>query len=439
MTTKPLPWHQRCHVKGILSFTVLGVVAFIFVLCLLQGGQSAIFASSFAPFSRGMAHRGTYPVAAHRHRSTGHVLSEVKIFTALPGDQTSFTPFAAFNTTQQLATPANMSVESLYGPAKHQKTPLVDPMSKHLTFKNTVIIHGKHRTGSTFTSEFLRNHEEVFYMFEPFNLVGFQEWLLEGSQYLKELLQCNFRRMRTTDNPSWLSFVFCHPDKHGPYKKICSNPARLSVGEQMCRQHSHLAVKLIRMERIEYLYPFMQAGAKVVHLVRDPRGVMSSRLQYDKSYQRIETLYSRASEYCSYILHDTFFVNQKQQTVNISGSYILLRYEDAVYQTRRQVEVLYEFLGFAPDDNVENLVRRTEKLSGIVPHLPLKESPLGTVRNNPKKVPEKWRKHLSFLQVSVIQKACRQVMDIFGYRLLHSEKQLRDLEWSVVTPAMQRR
>ena len=286
---------------------------------------------------------------------------------------------------------------------------------------NSIIIHAKVRTGSTYTSEFFHRHQSVFYIFEPLQYVHFDEVFRNGTNTVKRILTCEFSAVQMRGilqyQNTWWRDRFCHI---GGYK-VCQK-FTISKAETACRNSRFIVAKVILFRKIQYLQPLVNEGSRVIMLIRDPRGLINSyRLTSSSRYPKGKGFeFNDASWYCNTMLQDLDYIRSKRSDPR---SYRIIRYEDLAVQPVKEAHALYNYIGISPDDH---LLKWAE---GVMKgHKNVKENDLGTVRNNATDAAQRWRKTLNIDLVLQIQEACDKFMEMFGYTKVFTEMELHDYE-----------
>lgn len=158
-----------------------------------------------------------------------------------------------------------------------------------------LIIYTRYRSGSSFTSEFFGQHPYVFFTFEPLIFLGQDpKWDLDG--YLGRILNCSFtdilnelgKRQGESDMVDfWLRRVFCYDFYKKPaFEGNCYMEDMVASMQEICSGHPYVVTKIIRLSSLRSLVGLMKEGFKVLHLVRDPRGIINSRLQVEETKKK---------------------------------------------------------------------------------------------------------------------------------------------------------
>ena len=290
---------------------------------------------------------------------------------------------------------------------------------------NKMIIYGKYRTGSTFTSEFFFQHEDISYIFEPLRVRRGEGPVTDGQRILWDMFNCHFRTHSVQRiMKSWLDRnVFCQITNQFP-GCIHGQTYPIDKAEKHCKQtHTHV-IKVIRIASLSQLQSFLKQGVKVLHLIRDPRGVMNSRFRIQK--QQYANFTHHAAKYCDTAVTDMKYIREQERSnpTLIRQMYQVVRYEDLAADPIKGMRSLYKFMDVSPDENVRKWAKSQAtpaKTTGGQ-----KENVYQTWRRNPKATSTKWRDSIKYSSVLQIQKVCEEFFSNFGYHAVKSEKELRN-------------
>ena len=195
----------------------------------------------------------------------------------------------------------------------------------------------------------------------------------------------------------------------------------------LCPRYKIKAAKVIRTKSIEDIpKSLLDQGLKVVYLVRDPRGMISSRKSISsKSYDN-ET---KLSNVCK---SQRLFLEQ-QTAFEKKYPMLVVRYEDFALNPILVAQKIYDYLDISFPESVKNEL--LEITSGNVDHKKFRSKSellevsdhsyrYGTVRNS-KKVVYKWKDNLKWEEVKVVQSACKDTMEEFGYKIFDENEYSR--------------
>ncbi|KAL5258743.1 hypothetical protein ACHWQZ_G009258 [Mnemiopsis leidyi] len=179
-------------------------------------------------------------------------------------------------------------------------------VSSHVTDgkkKLFVLIVAGFRTGSTLLGQFFNQNDKIFYIFEPLhqNILWGHRPEIPGSTsstplpdlqllYLHHLLDsCSI--FSYTEFRRQMSKVSCGTEEENQARygsRECGElPPNFMSG--LCREHDIIVLKTIRIRDLRVLQNVLKVGGhdvKVIHLLRDPRGVINSRKRFSHFYLR---------------------------------------------------------------------------------------------------------------------------------------------------------
>lgn len=330
----------------------------------------------------------------------------------------------------------------------------VEAVNHEGSLSRDVILYAKQRSGSTFASSFFVQHQEFFYIFEPLNQLTLEGILKEGADLLRRVLSCDFSRIRDfgrAGRKSWIRHVFCQLTKQ---TRTCGKDFK--VDSEDCSAKPRQMTKIITLRRVKYLESLVRDGVKVVMLVRDPRGVISSRNVLGRDVPKWEgDTYDQADVYCQDWLTDLAYMRARRQKdpEGTDSSFYFVRYEDLASKPMEQMERLYNFLGVTPDESLRTYVQSLQiKATGVASHVEqtelrhnvsqsaIKYKTLSAVaKDNSTSRSQHWRDDLILSQVRAIQAACKSYMTEFGYVPVKTAAQLADKNRMLLTSYDQQR
>ncbi|XP_053283527.1 carbohydrate sulfotransferase 1 [Pleuronectes platessa] len=349
-----------------------------------------------------------------------------------------------------------------------------------------ILILATTRSGSSFVGQLFNQHPEVFYLFEPLfhvqsallprlvqsrNLAERRVMMGAATDLLRSLYHChlisleNYIRPRPSNHStdklfrrgasrSLCSPPVCEvplgPDEQslvltdeGECGKRCG-PLNVSLAADACRGKRHIAIKTVRIPQISDLRALIEdprLNLKVVQLVRDPRGILASRVETFRDTYRLWRLWratgrrphnldlGQIKTVCEDFLRSLSMGLAKPAWLR--GRYMLLRYEDIARFPVQKTRELYSFLGMVLDQSVEDwIINNTRGSSDLS-----SRHKFTTVRDSAANA-ENWRLKLSFDMVVYTQTVCQPVLDILGYKKVFHPKELRNFSHSLVEDRM---
>ena len=319
--------------------------------------------------------------------------------------------------------------------------------SVHTKKRLRILLVTNYRSGSSFVGELLKNHEDMFYSFEPLYLANppnnklrvtkrVKKCYNDTASYLEDLLfKCNMTALehdsrlllQSTERKKWIHLSFPGSDT-------------FHQAHNECPRKRHTAAKVIRQSLLKDVIPrFTDKGAIVLYLIRDPRGITSSRIKINLSRFRSYKTHSQEALYIQNIgnLCDNLSENLEYlKSHTLDGDFkwkdnvVVLRYEDFAYNPMQMTQRLYNFLGIDLSPSVAAFIERST-------HVDRKGggSPYG-VRRDSAKTAENWRTYLSFSYVDKVQSVCRRTLEDFGYANVTSDS-IKVIDRSVLMPMPQ--
>ncbi|CAK8686137.1 unnamed protein product [Clavelina lepadiformis] len=255
--------------------------------------------------------------------------------------------------------------------------------------KKGLIIVTNHRSGSTFLGQFFNQRSDVFYIFEP--LVTFDEKCSysekKKTRHLHDLLKCKIRDQplvfadagRPIDQEKikglgqkCIPNNFCFREKS---KALCAGqfcttgnnvtcsrcgPVNSAMASSKCAESSLVVIKVIRLCHVNNLKSILEDSnidVKVIHLMRDPRGVLSSRLRVQEGTSRM-TLQG-VVKMCDRNLENVKFA--RGQPDWLRNKYKIIRYEDICQFPLKFAEKIYKFVGLGMTSTMKRWIYANTK------------------------------------------------------------------------------
>ncbi|XP_059917075.1 carbohydrate sulfotransferase 6 [Gadus macrocephalus] len=332
-----------------------------------------------------------------------------------------------------------------------------------------VLLVSSWRSGSSFLGQVFSQHPSVFYLMEP----AWHVWS-QLSNYGRRKLKMAVRDLVHSVFQCDLSAVEAYlPEQHNvsslfmwsQSRALCTPPAcalaardRLSDpnecqkkcdarglrgAEAACRSYSHVVLKEVRFFELESLYPLLRDPSldlRIVHLVRDPRAVMSSREKKAAAFYtdsgivldhakvpdqqlQLEVM----QEVCRSHVRIHEQATQKPPDF-LRGRYKMVRYEDIVRNTLVEVNDLYKFVG------LEMTTRVGEWIYKVTHGKDSKGGIFEIISQNATYLSQAWRATLDHSKVVRIQELCKGAMSLLGYRIVNSVQEQKGVSVDPVSP-----
>ncbi|XP_073941739.1 carbohydrate sulfotransferase 4-like [Choristoneura fumiferana] len=297
------------------------------------------------------------------------------------------------------------------------------------------IIISTWRSGTTFLGDILNAIPGNFYHYEP--LLKYEIIQIRGQPHadkamstIKGMLNCNFNGMEDYfeyGKTHW--HQFSHNIRlwdHCKYKKdLCLDADFTS---RFCKLFPFQSMKIVRL-RLNLIRDILEdneLNVKVVLLIRDPRGVMQSRQHRDFCQPAPDCW--QPELLCADMISD--YVAAGRLLQKFPDRLMALRYEELALDPNSTTHQLFKFLGLSMQSSVSEFLHS---------HTNLEVAGVSSTFRISRDVPFRWRNVLDFDYVEEIQMACKEAMDLWGYRRAHNathmtSKEFHPLEKYVITP-----
>ncbi|XP_021392596.1 carbohydrate sulfotransferase 2 [Lonchura striata] len=344
------------------------------------------------------------------------------------------------------------------------------------------------RSGSSFFGELFNQNPEVFFLYEPVwhvwqKLYPGDAVSLQGAarDMLSSLYRCDlsvFQLYSTAGagkNLTTLGIfgaatnkVICSSPLCPAYRKevvgmvddrVCKKcpPQRLSRFQEECHKYHTLVIKGVRVFDLAVLAPLMRdptLDLKVIHLVRDPRAVASSRIKSRHGLIResLQVVRSRdphihrmpfldaghklggkkegagGSDYHALGAMEVICSSMAKtlQTALhppdwLQGNYMAVRYEDLVVEPIKTLRQVYGFVNLAVSPEMEKFALNMTSGPGY------SSKPFVVSARNATQALSAWRTALSYQQIKQVEEYCHQPMALLGYERVGSPEEVKDL------------
>ncbi|XP_073498136.1 carbohydrate sulfotransferase 4-like [Phyllobates terribilis] len=333
-----------------------------------------------------------------------------------------------------------------------------------------VLILSSWRSGSSFLGQIFNHHPNVFYIYEPARMVWVKFPNHKASllhypirDLFRSLYSCDASPVHEylprggryiSDLPFWAeSWALCSApackalNKNEEYDRpTCFQRCGyvpLKKMEESCEVHSHVVLKTVRVLDLGSLVPLLEDAnldLRVVHLVRDPRAVALSRLNFkllndedlivvreDKEQQNKKSN-PNVTQVMAKICEAQVAINNfsRQAGKALQGKYMMIRHEDLALEPLTVVNKVYKFTGLSLNEDLQkwlyNITHQHKKVQrGFM-----------NFAEDSMKIVQKWRKNLDHKVALEIQAVCQKAMEVFGYSQVRTLKAQQDLSLSLM-------
>ncbi|KAH6923100.1 hypothetical protein HPB50_021536 [Hyalomma asiaticum] len=300
----------------------------------------------------------------------------------------------------------------------------------HPAMKKRILLIAYFRSGSSFLGGLLSStSNRTFFSYEPLSLLSTAERLKpqtapRGLEILANHLTCHFLPMA--------DYLAVAPKRWNHYAynvflmKLCGRKVKVCLNPQfmadVCRRSPIQVVKVTRLSVVQVLQWLrfnapLRGNLKVVYLVRDPRGVISSRNVM--SWCRKSAKCMNASSLCREMNEDLDAFEELGELLPKAA--VRVRYEDIAKSADKESKALFDALGLEFSAGVKDFLRTHT----VANDTKLLRNPYSTVRHSSINV-LKWTKKLKWNRVKEIQNACAPVLKRLGYKVFPNEKEFRN-------------
>ncbi|XP_075041983.1 carbohydrate sulfotransferase 6-like isoform X2 [Mixophyes fleayi] len=328
-----------------------------------------------------------------------------------------------------------------------------------------ILIISSWRSGSSFVGQIFNHHDDVFYLFEPGHSI-WMRFMHESVELLHYMVRDLLRSLFTCDVSSLKQYLpgggqyissmgffaesraLCFPPACSAYipsegfdRHQCSHRCKnttLDNVEKACRTYSHIVMKTVRILDLSVLLPLFRDPAldlRILHLVRDPRAVASSRKYFSLTTEDLIVLKGNnnnkkatTDEVMAKVCNAQVAINQvaKASGDTLNGRYMLIRYEDLVKEPILNVKQIFAFAGLKLNDELERWVFNVTHAEAT------QEKGFMTFSKKSSKVVQRWRTTLDFQKVKEIESKCEAAMDLFGYLPVRSVNDLKNMSVDLI-------
>ena len=163
---------------------------------------------------------------------------------------------------------------------------------------------------------------------------------------------------------------------------------------------------------------------KIVHLIRDPRGILNSRRRIFKT--NVKTLAHEAKTICDNMFKNTVTSLEMIQEEGFKDRIATLYYEDLSKDPMGCSERLFSFLRLPFSQNVEKWIRTNMLGIRTVGH------PFAVTNRDSRATSQQWRRMVSYSFASVIDRECSQLYDLLGFLPAKNRAHLRKLSITLI-------
>ncbi|XP_037039805.1 carbohydrate sulfotransferase 5-like [Bradysia coprophila] len=279
------------------------------------------------------------------------------------------------------------------------------------------------RSGSSFFGDILNSLPGSYYFYEPLRNLGDIQ-IRDGSSLvpkaeddLHKLLKCNFSGMFQYMHSNFVRYntrlhKFCGTIL--PFD-MCTND--VTFMSNFCSIFPIQVIKEVRLRPGPAKAILMDSdlNVKIILLIRDPRGIVSSRKREKWCLFSKDRECGDYTNLCQDLTSD--FEAAKHLTKEYPQQFKVVRYEDLSLNVFAVMEDVLNFYG---------LPFRTEVELFLKTHCTSNSGDTMSTYRDSKNVAFSWRYNLTFAEIEQLQSKCADAMNLWGYRRFNSEGELND-------------
>ncbi|XP_078354334.1 carbohydrate sulfotransferase 3-like [Oculina patagonica] len=301
--------------------------------------------------------------------------------------------------------------------------------------RRSLLILGIGRSGTSFVSKmFQASGERIFHVFEPLRYHNLSN--VEKLKVLRGFLSCRFESSTLWEKdyfpPFWYlkeTKYYAKPSKNlACVKKLgvisrCFRADELFQGfVDKCRHDFDNTVVKVLISRLphgrlssvipEIIHHTDNADIRVLHVVRDPRATINSRIKlgWMPDYKSA-TFEQKVQNHCDTIVENIEFGQQLDESLRYR--YKLILYQDIAARPVDKAKEVFKFAGFNISDNtIKWIANRTNPdLIKTTELLRLSRKPYSLVRDSKANI-NKWRSESSVERTRIIERICQPLLEL---------------------------
>ncbi|KAL4224305.1 Sulfotransferase domain [Mactra antiquata] len=343
--------------------------------------------------------------------------------------------------------------------------PLMGKLDQSLNLRKTVIISSYYKSGADTIGDILGNRPDTFYSIEPLLSIGLSRYVSDSEnvcnnirlhcvkswsasnsmKIVTDLIKCSENEIFEHYNlrwdhggTVWQKYRDCLNDNMNP-KELCHR----YLGHQ-CQTAKNRVMRLDRLS-LQVLGSYMKKydNMTVVHVFRDPRGIINEYIKGDKlSYKSLPTrIADYAKGLCKRMAED--FTEGVKLTELYPKRFKMMLYEDFKLEMLTVARPLFRFIGYQITNHD---VTAIDSLQGKRPGLGSKSLKdfnaalnsdmdrydiLNTFPIDSVPIllnPFAWRREIKEEHVKIIDSKCTEVYKSLGYNTYNTYKEMRSLK-----------
>ncbi|XP_050553095.1 carbohydrate sulfotransferase 4 [Spodoptera frugiperda] len=277
------------------------------------------------------------------------------------------------------------------------------------------------RSGTTFLGQLLNAIPGTYYHYEPLLKYGIIQ--IRGPpdgdkavDNIKSMMKCDYEGLEDYFNFGKKHlYQFTHNTRlwdHCKHKnELCFDADFTS---RICKLFPFQTMKVVRLRLrlIQDVLKDKELNLKVILLIRDPRGVLQSR-QHRTFCQTSADCWDPPL-LCADMISD--YVAAARIQKHFPDRLMVLRYEELALQPNVTAYRILKFLNISATGLLDEFLDL---------HTNVEVAGVSSTFRVSKEVPFKWKNTLNFTYVDDIQRACKEAMSLWGYKMANNETHMK--------------
>lgn len=312
--------------------------------------------------------------------------------------------------------------------------------------RRSLVIFGDDRSGTTLLTRMFSEDPNIFSVYEPLWIT--RKWratepdrdqVKDVTDVVSALMSCHFVDSPTAmkflahTSKKWAPGLFKNPFQSPPIcsgtdkgKITCPSPETVpSLVEEACSRHykhsvTKLAIVRVPERKLSNIFPRIiydnpDTEIKILHVVRDPRGSINSRinLRWIPEVDKAKNFAAWPKDACKGIIQNVKFGASLEGS--LKNNYMLVKYRDIASSPVLTAQKIYNFAGFEMQESLIRWIIHATSPSKETLDKEAKKA-FSSFRNSTANV-EKWRQESPIERTRIIEQECSELLN-----LLHLEK-----------------
>lgn len=329
-------------------------------------------------------------------------------------------------------------------------TPIMSDPNEDTSNKTLILFLGYKRGGTTFVGDAFNHHPEVFYVFEPGWFSQAQTMGGDYQQYrrtdsliihlrnlVKKMCSCNYSdremdmfvkfqqsRLLRSRSMAISKTLGCDHEDMSVRTAVCDSLPIVSGHRnwmQCCRDYKIHVLKILRVHVLDII-PLLDGipgyDVKIVFMVRDPRGIINSRIT--EGWRSLMNDYDR-EVFPKRLCYDMLENYESALSLKLPEDKLkIVKYEDIAVNPIREVRDIFKFAGISYHKDVDRFLRKNALGELLDPggYRPRMVYSVDTYRNSSYATAVAWRSKLPKDFIGQIEEQCGEFLHRLGYKFL---------------------